>query len=313
MKIIMDVDTGIDDALALSYACGLKEVELIGVMTSFGNVTIDTAVRNTINVLDLFDNTIPVYRGASHPLENEFIMKDIAYRIHGNNGIGDVELGEPKRKEEELNATDFLLESCNKYGKELTLVAVGPLTNLALAISKDKETVSKIGKIVIMGGALTIPGNVSKYAEANIHSDPLAAKIVFESGIPCVVVGLDVTLKTFITDNDIEIWNKHSKASDALYGMTSYYYRNKFDGIRKGGALHDPLALDIAVFPDTCTNYFPINLSAITEGEAKGKIVGSLERLNDKNKSALACLDINSEVFLNRFVSTINNLLERTN
>lgn len=248
MKMIMDLDTGVDDALALSYALSFDKVELIGVTTSFGNVTLENATKNTINLLDLLGHShIPVFEGASSPWgETSYEPQPHLLHIHGENGIGNVELGEPKRQPSKQSAVDFIIESANTFGEELILYTAGPMNNLADAIKKDKEAIEKIGKIVSMGSALTVPGNVSPYAEANIHRDSKSAQYVFASDIPMTLVGLDVTLKTMIKGTDISSWYPiGTKASEAMVEMANYYYTNEFDNAEIGGAMHDPLAVEI--------------------------------------------------------------------
>lgn len=157
MKILLDLDTGIDDALALTYAIGLPDVELLGVTTTFGNVTVETAVKNTINILGLLGKSdIPVFEGAPHAWKADSYEPDeILHRIHGRNGIANVDLGEAKRQKADGNAVDFIIETAEKYGGQLTLITTGPMTNLANAIKKNRKAIEKIGKIVSMGGALT--------------------------------------------------------------------------------------------------------------------------------------------------------------
>ncbi len=312
MKLILDLDTGIDDALAIAYTAGQTEAELIGITTSFGNVTVDTAVRNSINILDLVGKKdVPVYRGAAHPWEKEsYEPGEVVYQIHGRNGIGNVDLGEARREPEEMEAADYIIEMANTYGKNLTLVTTAPLTNLANAIRKNKEAIDKIGKIVTMGGALTVPGNITPYAEANIYADACAAKYVFESGIPIVLVGLDVTMKTLITKKDIQSWEEaDSKASKAITDMAVYYYTNELDYTEIGGAMHDPLAVDAAIHPDVIKNILPINLTVETEGITKGRIIGDMKLLNEKKKSCLVCVDVDSDTFIKRFTAAVRKVI----
>lgn len=316
MKMILDLDTGIDDALALTYALGLTDTALIGVTTVFGNVTIDKAVKNTLNILELLGREdIPVFEGAASPAAaDSYQTSALLHQVHGKNGIGNVELGEPKNKKSKTSAVEFIINSAQKFAEDLTLVATGPLTNLAEAIKKDPDAVRKIGKIVIMGGALTVPGNTSIFAEANIHNDPDAAKYVFESGIPLILVGLDVTLKTMITKADIVPWTSlDTKAGQAITALTTYYYKNEYRDSNIGGAMHDPLAVEVAVNPDIVTNAIPVNLTVETDGASAGRTIGSLDRLNQKDKNTLVCVDVDSETFINKFTKTMHAVLSGAN
>ncbi|MDO4500316.1 MAG: nucleoside hydrolase [Erysipelotrichaceae bacterium] len=310
MKLILDLDTGIDDALALVYALGHKDIDLIGVTNVFGNVTVETANKNTINILDLFNRSdVPVFKGAAKPLNKELFMHEKKYQIHGLNGIGNVELGEAKRAVDKREASDFIVEMARQYKDELCIVAVAPLTNIANAISKDKEAMESVGKIVIMGGALTVQGNATPYAEANIYGDPEAAKIVFESGVHTTMVGLDVTFKTFLYAKDIESWKLDNPRAKALYDMAYYYYENEIEG-SLGGAMHDPLAVDIALHPEVLKDSFDMSLTVETDGLSAGRTIGLKERVNDEIKSTTVCIDVDGKDFINRFVNTINEIIK---
>lgn len=313
-KMIMDLDTGIDDALALAYALGYDEVDIIGITTSFGNVTLEYATKNTLNILDVLGhNDIPVYEGASCPWgETTYETAPHLLHIHGKNGIGNVVLGEPKRKPSSKSAVDFIIQSANQYGDHLILYTAGPMTNLADAIKKDKKAIQKIANIVTMGSALTVPGNVSPFAEANIHRDAKAAKYVFESDIAMTLVGLDVTLKTMIKGSDITSWHPiKTKASEAIREMATYYYTNEFDDDEVGGAMHDPLAVEVALNPSIVTESMTLNLTVETEGVAKGRTIGNLSLLNRKYKSMTICLDVESELFTQRFVEKVYHVLNK--
>lgn len=199
--IILDLDTGIDDALALAYALGSPEVELLGVTTVYGNVKVEQSVRNTLAILDLLGHPeVPVFIGESHSSTTDsYDVPEISAFIHGKNGIGEAEIFDSERTASEQGAVDFIIEAIHTYGKDLCYIPTGPLTNLAAAINKDASIVSEVGHVVMMGGALTVNGNVSSAAEANVWKDPEAADLVFKSGIPLTMVGLDVTLKTLLT------------------------------------------------------------------------------------------------------------------
>lgn len=316
MKMILDLDTGIDDALALAYALSQPQVDLIGVTTTYGNVETSTSIKNTLNILDLFGRSdVPVFAGSRHnwvSTEN-YVPAEIIYKIHGRNGIGEVELGEAKRKASEMSAVDFILASAKEYGAELTLVTTGPITNLADAIKADKDTVKKIGRIVAMGGALTIPGNVSPFAEANIANDPEAAKFIFASDVPIVIVGLDVTLTTMIYGDDITSWYElDTAAGKALADMSMYYYQNEYDDAEVGGAMHDPLAVEVAINPDIVKDILPINLTVETEGPSRGRTIADIDGLNRAEKSAQVCLQVDADAFIERFTTSIHNLIAET-
>ncbi|GCF94371.1 ribosylpyrimidine nucleosidase [Enterococcus florum] len=312
-KIILDLDTGIDDALALAYVLG-QEAELIGVTTTFGNVLVERATENTLDLLDLFGNeTIPVFEGAAHPWgATKYRLSDLVLRVHGQNGLGNVALPRSKRKKELQTGSQFLIEAAKQYGQDLILVATGPMTNLAEAIQLEKAAIETIGRIVIMGGALTVPGNSTKFAEANIYNDPLAANYVLESGIPVTIVGLDVTLKTLISGAPIRAWKQSETfAGKVMAQMAEYYYTNEYENQDIGGAMHDPLAAAIALDPALATHLLPINLTVETAGVSAGRMIGTLPGLLETEKNAQVCLDIDSDTFISRFVQTVDQVIKQ--
>lgn len=192
-KIIIDTDPGIDDAMAIFLAFQLKQLDVIGLTTVFGNVPVEMSTRNAIILTDLAEKTIPVCEGAAKPLSDQ--QPAFAHFVHGDNGLGDVSLNEPSRSADPRSAAEFICQMAREYPGEVTLVAVGPLTNVALALKLDPELPKLLKKVVIMGGAARVRGNVSPVAEANIWNDPHAAADTFaaEYAKPLVMMGLDVT------------------------------------------------------------------------------------------------------------------------
>ena len=187
-KLILDLDMGVDDAMALAYALASPEVELIGITTVFGNVPCAQSVENCLAMLELLGHPeVPVVAGADRALSATATYTTMV-DVHGTNGLGGVALPEPTREAvgksdaEGGAAVDFLLDAARTWGSDLIYVPTGPLTNLALAARRDAEALRAIGGIVFMGGALTIPGNVTPGAEANIANDPEAADAVLRSG-----------------------------------------------------------------------------------------------------------------------------------
>ena len=316
-KIILDLDTGIDDALALTYALGYSEVEVIGITTTFGNVKTDTSVRNTLDILNLLSKKdIPVFKGATHAWKsNSYEVSETSELIHGKNGIGNIKIEKSSQTVSDLSASDFIIQSAKKYGKNLSLIMTGPLTNLANCIKKDIKAIEDIGSIVSMGGALTVPGNITPYSEANIFHDPFAAKYVYESEITMTAVGLDVTLKTLITSEDVKIWSKNNnKASEKFVELTNYYYCQYLQEVNDdyGGPLHDPLAVEVALNPQIVTASLPINLTVETHGESKGRTIANLEQLNSSTKNTVVCLDIDVEKFIDKFIVNTNKALKNS-
>ncbi|MGM9988117.1 MAG: nucleoside hydrolase [Bacillaceae bacterium] len=313
MKMILDLDTGIDDALALAYALGSPEVDLIGVVGSFGNVLLEESIDNTLSLLDMLGhNNIPVYAGKSCAMMKEdYKVREICRWIHGKNGVGNVELNKSSRVKEQFDGVDFMIESARKYGKELTIVATGPLTNLAAALEKEPAFKEMVGNVVIMGGALTVPGNTTPFAEANIHEDPEAANLVFTSGLKFTMVGLDVTMRTTLTKEETQKWREGNTVSGNIYADMTDHYIDVYKVLNKqlnGCALHDPLAVAVAIDPDlvqTLSMYMIVN----TEGSERGRTTGDTARLSDPNPNVKACVGVNGETFKKRFMERLTNVL----
>lgn len=314
MKLILDLDTGIDDALAIAYGLGNKEAEIIGITTVFGNVDVKNANLNTLNILNLLNrNDIPVIEGAEHALlESSYTQKKGGLIFHGKNGLAETVFNNNNTKNlSKKIASDFLIESATLLEKDLTIVAAGPLTNIALAIEKAPSIMSKIKEIVIMGGALTVPGNVSPFAEANISQDVRAANILFKSGIPVTVIGLDVTLRTLLKREDIKNWATLSKAGEVYKKITDFYLdaHDLISSDLGGCALHDPLAVAVALKPDWIKGD-KFNIRVIENGEQKGRLVSDLTALNSgEKKNIRVALDIDQLEFKEDFLEKIINIL----
>lgn len=311
IKMILDLDTGIDDAMALAYALGSKEIDLMGVTGTFGNVYTDVGVQNVLNILNMCNaNEIPVYAGESHAItKDNFIRLEVSARIHGENGVGQVEMETSPKEKETKSGVDFLIESVKKYGKELVIVTTGPITNLTLALQKAPEIKDMIGKIVIMGGALTVPGNCNAYTEANISQDPEAAKYLFESGLDVTMVGLDVTQRSILTNAHTQSWRETGSLAGRTYADMVDYYITQHDAAIKGCYLHDPSAVINAVHPEYFT-MLPMHMTVTTEGEAEGRTIGDPARLRDSNPNVKVCIGVDSPALVNNLNETLLSLFK---
>jgi len=258
--LVIDVDTGIDDALALLYACAAPEAEILGVSTVVGNVSLNAATRNTRAVLALAGRgDIPVWPGAATPMSPGSAD---ARHVHGESGLGHAVLPEPHEPASRMHAVDAIIAAAHAHAGRLILAATGPLTNVALAVMREPELPSLVGRFVIMGGAYAEPGNVTPCAEFNIWHDPEAARIVFRAfggvgGTPVVAVGLDVTRKTTFDENDVAAFA--GRAAGRLRGpaltrfiddLSRFYFERMetWHG-RRNLIMHDPLAVAVALDP----------------------------------------------------------------
>ncbi|GAK30945.1 possible pyrimidine nucleoside phosphorylase [Weissella oryzae SG25] len=309
-KMILDLDTGVDDALALAYALATPDADLIGIVSSYGNTLVDTAAENSLKLLELLDaSDVPVFLGESHSsTTDDFATMEISMAIHGRNGIGEVELPKAARPVEAKHAVDFIIEAAHEYGEDLIIVPTGPLTNLALAMQKDPSIADLIGNITLMGGALVVPGNVTAYTEANINQDPQAADYVFKHAKHLVMVGLDVTLQTLLTKKETQVWRDLGSKKGQIFADIFDYYIDAYDRLdinHDGAALHDPLAVGVAVDPKLVT-LLGINMQVTHED---GRTIGDPERLRDTHKTNFAAVEVDVPGYLERFMNYMNIVL----
>lgn len=308
IKMIIDCDTGIDDALAISYILSNPNIELLGITTTFGNIPVDTSVRNTLALLNMLNrNDIKVYRGAEHGWnQEEYEREPFLDRVHGVNGIGDVEIEDSPNKAEDISAVDFILDCARKYPDELHLVFVGPLTNFANCIKQDEQALSKVKDITIMGGALTVTGNRNIYGEANVTDDPAAGKYVFDSSLHINVVPLDATMRTMFKASYIEDWTQINEAGKNLYEIAKFYYLGEFSNPETGGAMHDPLAAFASYDPTIITNWYECNVTI----EETGRMIGTFDQLNLPEKRHKVALNVDAKRFTDTYVSMVSDLLK---
>jgi len=200
IPIWIDSDTGVDDAIALFTAFKQKQLDIRGITAVMGNHTLENTFRNARDVVSLAGETYKVYKGASKPLFKEL---EVAEYVHGHNGIGDVVIPLSKAPVEKETGYDAMYKEAKRLKGELTIVAIGPLTDIAIAIIKYPDLKKYVKQIAIMGGAIE-GGNVTPCAEFNTYTDPEAAQIVFKSGIHIIMCGLDVTMKAVLTPSEIK-------------------------------------------------------------------------------------------------------------
>ncbi|HAV77379.1 MAG TPA: nucleoside hydrolase, partial [Anaerolineae bacterium] len=201
-QIIIDTDPGIDDALAILLALASPELSLEGLSIVHGNCSLEQATKNGLSVLELAKAShIPLARGCELPLVQPSLL---APETHGNTGLGYAKLPEPRIKPTIQHGSDFLIEKVMSDPGEITIVAVGPLTNVAMALRKEPNFAKSVKELIIMGGAIRHEGNTTALAEFNVYVDPHAAHIVFHAGIPTTLVPLDVTYKCVLTAQDVE-------------------------------------------------------------------------------------------------------------
>ncbi|MFI7678217.1 nucleoside hydrolase [Actinophytocola sp. NPDC049390] len=282
-RLIIDTDPGIDDAMALFAALASPELDVVGLTTVFGNVTVETATRNALTLLDVAGRAdIPVAPGAAAPVAMDY--RGAIPQIHGEDGLGDGgELVAPSRAALDITAAEFLC----REAPGATLLAIGPLTNLALALRLRPDLDTLVEQVVVMGGNALGPGNATPAAEANMWNDPEAADVVFGARWPVTMVGLDVTHEVVLPGAGIDELTRRDTATARMLAQAVPLYRdflaevNGLDGIY----LHDPSAVAYLLDPGLFrTERWPVRVE--TQGISRGKTWPSLGNTDDAAPAA---------------------------
>lgn len=260
-KIIIDCDPGIDDALALALAHGSDAVDLVGVTTVAGNVDLDRTTGNALRLADFYGIDAPIARGADRPLLRP---QRIADHVHGATGLGAALLPDPAREPIAQHAVDFLIESLAAQPGEIGLVAVGPLTNIALALRKEPRIAEWVREFVVMGGSST-RGNVTPAAEFNVHADPEAAAVAFGAEWRAVMAGLDLTHQARVTAPVRQRFAGLGRLEDELLTPCLDFYQQHTE-YREGPVIHDACAVAYAAAPDVFSAT-PAGVRVETSGE----------------------------------------------
>lgn len=307
-KLILDLDTGIDDTLALLYALASPDAELIGITGTFGNVSMETGMANDLALLELFGRPdIPVFTGIDHPSwADSFSVMPESGRFHGRNGTGNVEIpARARTKAQALPAVDFLVDSLRTIRPEdLIVVPTGASTNIAAALEAAPDIVGR-ARIVMMGGALTQPGNVTPFAEANIMQDPEASARLFTAGAQVTMIGLDVTTQVKLTREQAEAYRATGTATGAFISDMLAYYTDVTEEAHPTGVpgcnLHDPLAVAAALDP-SLIDTFTCDIMVETEGAGRGRTIGEPARVTCPSGRTQVALAVDAERFVERFM-----------
>ena len=272
-KIILDTDPGIDDAMAILFAEAHPAIELKAITTVYGNATIENGTNNALFLKEKYGFKADVAQGASQPLVREPVGATIV--VHGETGFGDIHA--PKvtgLQADPRPAYQYIIDSVKAEPGEITLVAVGPLTNLALALDAAPEIAALVKEVVVMGGAFgenNHRGNVTPFAEANIHDDPHAADIVFTASWPVVVIGLDVTEQSFFTKDYLDqLRDDAAEVGQFIWDISRYYLKFYSEKVGLEGChVHDPSAIAYVINPSLFSlRKGPIRV--VTDGPAEG-------------------------------------------
>ncbi|MBV7327206.1 nucleoside hydrolase [Chloroflexi bacterium TSY] len=261
-KVILDCDPGHDDALAILLAA--KHLDLLGMTTVAGNQSLDKVVNNTLKIVEFAELThVPVAKGADRPLVKEALH---APNIHGETGLDGPELPEPTTQLHELHAVDFIIETVMATD-DVSLIPTGPLTNVATALRREPRIASRIAEISLMGGGLT-HGNTTATAEFNICVDPEAAHIVFRSGIPIKMCGLNLTRQANATAVEVERIRALGNRTGTIVAQLLDFFRGTLKEVfgLDGGSLHDPCAVAALIDP-TLIHFEPMHVAVELKGE----------------------------------------------
>lgn len=315
-KVIFDTDPGIDDAMALLFLHASPEVELLAITTTFGNGTIDTTTRNALYLAERFGIAAPVGRGADAPLVG--VAGEPPHFVHGHNGLGDIELSGPVSRAADLRpAHRLIIDLVRAYPGQVEIVAVGRMTNLALALREDPGIVPLVKQVVIMGGAFGVNGvlgNVTPAAEANIWGDPLAADEVTGAAWPLTMVGLDVTQQTRMPTPFLRaLANEAGEAGRFIWEISRFYEQFHLDGGVDSIYVHDSSAVAFLLDPQL----FETRVGAIrvvSEGLAFGQTIQKPETVSfpsgawDGRPVHHVCTKVDAEGLRRLYRSTLRRL-----
>ncbi|MTI03476.1 nucleoside hydrolase [Roseibium sp. RKSG952] len=309
-NIIIDTDPGQDDAVAILLALASpEEIEVLGITAVAGNVPLDLTAKNARIVCELAGHTdVPVYAGCDRPLNRPLVT---AEHVHGKTGLDGPDLPDPQMELTEGHAVDFIIDTLRTHEPgTVTLCPLGPLTNIAAAFQKAPDIAERVQEIILMGGAYFEVGNITPTAEFNIHVDPQAADIVFKSGVPIVVMPLDVTHKALVTKPRNDAFRAlGSKVGIAVAEMTDFFER--FDKEKYGSAgapLHDPCVTAYLIKPELFKGRH-VNVEIETQSElTMGMTVADWWGVTDRKPNALFIGDVDADGFFDLLIERLARL-----
>lgn len=296
--VLLDCDPGIDDALAIFMALISDEIKVEAITTVAGNVPVEYTTRNARQLVELAGFHVEIAAGAAEPL---YTKRETAEAVHGSNGIGDIELPDPRGSISCCSAIELLRVKALEQAGALEIIATGPLTNIAKAFMIYPDLKKLIRRIWIMGGS-AYSGNRTPAAEFNIYADSHAASVVFSSGIPITMCGLDVTNRALIYQNDIQRLSQFNsdvsrKSAEMLKWYLGFYNSFGFNGV----AMHDPLTVAAAIDPTIIiTEHLYVDVE--TEGEfTQGQTVVDLQKVSGRAPNCDVALELDNKKFVNIF------------
>ena len=297
-RIIIDTDPGVDDSMAILFAFCSPEVQVEGLTAVYGNSGTKNSTLNALRLVELVGKPeIPVARGAEKPLLRKYA--GFGWRVHGRNGIGDIDYPLPKGKPDPRRAAQFIVDTIMANPGEITLVALGPLTNVALAVALEPLIAEHVKEVVLMGGAANAKGNASRVAEANIHNDPEAAKIVFNAPWSVTMAGLDVTRKTVMTPAYVENLGTANPFTHFISRILPYYVAFYLENTGLEGLyVHDSSAIAYVIDPSLFKTKH-VHVEVETNSPVNKGFTAVDWRLHaDGEPNVHVCVDVDSQRFL---------------
>ncbi len=310
MKVLLDCDPGIDDALALLLALASPEIDLIGICTVAGNATVEHETHNALALLAMAQYpNIPVAMGCARPLIKPLIT---AADTHGPTGMGYATLPTYSTRAVSQHAVDFIIQQVHRAPGEITVVAVGPLTNLALAIRKAPEIIPLIKRVICMGGAIHHPGNMPLSAEFNVWVDPHAAHMVYHSGLPITLVPLDVTYQCIWTHDHVrrlQALVPKSPIGQFVADATRFYieFHQREQNI-EGCAINDALAMALLLAPDLVRTQLLYVDVALVDGPSHAMTIADPWQLSKQPANMQVALQVDADRFLELFLTRMGRL-----
>lgn len=303
-NVIIDCDPGIDDSLALILALSSEELNIIGITIVSGNVHVNKGVKNALKVLRLMNRLdIPIYIGEGNPLQRELV---VAEDTHGEDGLGETFIEEVEGGSVKKGAKNFILDAVIE-NKDVSIIALGPLTNLAEALQENPKVFNKIEEIVSMGGAFKSHGNCSPVAEFNYWVDPHSVRYIMKhSRVPFHMVGLDVTRECVLTPNYIELLRQfNDEKADFIVEITRFYVDFHWQQERTlGCVINDPLAVLYFINREVCDG-FEAYMDIVTEGIAMGQTIVDSKNFYKKKANCKVLTKVNSKFFMKEFLKRI--------
>ena len=308
MKIILDTDPGIDDALAFILLKAMPEISIEAITVTHGNTSVEKCTINALKLVELLDMTdIPVAMGATEPLVKPL---SVAEETHGDTVLGHAVLPTAKTEVTSNSAANLIIDLVNANPGEITILCIGPVTNLALALLKDPSIRKKIKNVVSMAGTFHYPGNATPSSEYNVFCDPESFDILLRSGIELTIIPLDVTYKCLLTIEHVaRLTDTRADIRNFIERSTAFYmeFHAEYQGI-EGCAINDPLAAAILVRPELVTfrNYF---VDIELHGEfTTAKLSADHFNASGKPANAKVAMEVDVEAFMNFFIERVNSL-----